>query len=79
MGVYVAKSFVAYSTALVAFTSKAGPCIMHGDFSLDKDLVPPVVLNIRLQESCTLTADEDYLRLEPKLRKKNVRVATKGI
>eukprot|EP00966_Prymnesium_polylepis_P191571 4439408-Prymnesium_polylepis.1 len=77
-GVYVAKSYAAYGTALVGFTSKMAVCVTTG-FEWDPAKVPlPVVLNIRLQEECVLGPDEDYLKLDKELMKQFKKTATRG-
>ena len=61
---YVAESYVAYSTALVGFTCKMSSFLMSGEAGIPPF---PVVLNLRLQEDCVLGPDEDYLKLDQKL------------
>ncbi len=69
-GVYVAKSYAAYSAALIRFTSTMNFILSHGsDFGTLPDLIPlPVVLSIKIQEDCPFVADEDYLQVDEDLK-----------
>ena len=69
-GVYVARSFVAYSSALIGFTAKQYQFMAANRFpTANNAAVPlPIVLNIRLKENCSLLYDEDYYKIDKELQ-----------